>query len=440
MHVMPASCRVSMNLATESISVWLFDDGYVKSTVLECRLLVVEDTVTMAGSLTRVRVLDLTRLLSGPYATMILADLGADVIKIEQPGVGDLSRGSEPLIGGVSSTFLSLNHGKKSVTLDLKSDIGREILLGLVEESDVVVENFVPGAMERLGINYDVMREHNPRIVYAAISGYGQTGPDAHKAALDIVVQARGGIMSLTGEPGGPPIRPGTSYADIIAGLYAVIGILGALAERQRSGLGQFIDISMLDCQLAVQEGAVERYVATGEVPGATGTRHPTFTPFQAFKTGDGYLVVAIIASQWPLFCATIDHVELIDDIRFATGELRTRNYSILEPLILEVLGTRTTAEWLNEFDKVEIPCSDIRTIDQVIRDPQIVARQMVRQITQPGIGVVEVVGSPIKLSRTPSVASGPAPELGEHTEQVLSSLLKTAPDRVRQLRELGII
>lgn len=394
----------------------------------------------MSRPLKGIRILDLSWVLSGPYTTMVLNDLGAEIIKVEKPGTGDIARGNGPFIDGVSSYFLSLNRGKRSITLDLASGVGKEIFLKLVEKADVVVENFVPGTMSRLGLGYDVLRKRNPRIIYAAISGFGQTGPEAEKPALDVTIQARGGIMSLTGEPGGPPIRPGVSFGDIIAGLFACVGILSALIERDKSGEGQLVDISMLDCQLAVLENALERYFATGEIPRALGTRHPIFTPFQVFETKDDYIALAITGQQWPLFCATINHIELIDDPRFETGELRTKNYALLEPILTEAIKTQTTQEWLEEFEKVEIPCSPVNTVDKVATDPQALAREMIVEIFQPKVGKVKVINTPVKLSRTVCRVEGVCPELGEHTEEVLTSLLGISQAELKQLREQKVI
>ena len=289
----------------------------------------------MAGPLEGIRILDLTWVLSGPFATMVLGDLGAEVIKIERLKVGDIARGNGPFVNGVSTYFLSLNRGKKSVTLNLASQQGKEIFLDLVKQVDVVMENFVPGTMKKLGLDYDVLKEVNPRLVFASCSGFGQTGPYANKPALDIVVQSMGGIVSTTGEAGRPPVKPGASIGDITAGLFLAVSILAALQERHRSGEGQMIDISMLDCQLALQENAFVRYLATGEVPQRLGTRHPVFTPFQIFPTRDGYIAIATMGGaqdQWPIFCATIGRLDIIDDKRFETGWLRSENYEILEP------------------------------------------------------------------------------------------------------------
>lgn len=394
----------------------------------------------MGGPLEGIRVLDLTWVLAGPYATMILCDLGAEVIKIERPGRGDIARGNGPFIDGVSSYFLSLNRGKKSITLNLAAAEGKRIFLNLVRQADVLVENFVPGTMKKLGLDYEVVQEHNPRIIYAACSGYGQTGPYATKPALDIIVQGMGGIMSITGEPGGPPLRPGASLGDIVAGMFTCIGILAALQERNRSGKGQMIDISMLDCQVAILENAFARYFATGEVPQPLGTRHPVVTPFQAFPTKDGYIVVAILGDQWPLFCAAIDRVDLIDDERFQTGFSRTQHYQELEPILTEAMKQKTTREWLEELEQMQIPCGPINTIDQVAQDPQILAREMIVKVPHPGIGEVRVTNTPVKLSRTPGRVERTCPELGEHTREVLTTLLGMREEELLELEKAGVI
>lgn len=394
----------------------------------------------MPTPLQGIRVLDLTWVLSGPYATMILSDLGAEVIKVERPIVGDIARGNGPFVNGVSSYFLSLNRGKKSITLNLASQEGRQVFLRLVKQVDVLVENFVPGTMKKLGLDYDVVKQHNPQIIYAACSGFGQTGPYANRPALDVVIQGMGGIMSITGEPGGPPVRPGASMGDIAAGLFTCIGILAALQERERSGKGQMVDVGMLDCQAAILENAFTRYFATGEVPHALGTRHPVFTPFQAFATKDGYMVVAIVGTQWPLFCAAIDRVDLMDDERFLTGALRTQYYEILEPVLAEIMKTRTTREWCEELEPLGIPCGPVNTIDQVADHPQIKAREMIKTVRHPEAGDLKVINTPIKLSRTPGKIERACPDLGEHTEEVLTSLLGMKPDELLHLQQLGVI
>ncbi|MBI4286481.1 MAG: CoA transferase [Chloroflexi bacterium] len=397
----------------------------------------------MSGPLSDIRVLDLTWVLSGPFATMLLSDMGAEVIKVERPGMGDIARGNEPNVNGVSTYFLSLNRGKKSITLNLASPEGKEIFLRLVDRADVVVENFVPGTMSRLGIGYDALKERNSRLIYAACSGFGQNGPYAAKPAFDIIVQAMGGILSITGEPGGPPVRPGISLGDIAAGLFLCIGILGALQERQKSGLGQMVDISMLDCQVAIQENAFVRYLATGEIPAPLGTRHPVFAPFQVFPTEDGYIAIATmggVQDQWPLFCAVIGRVDIIDDPRFETGWRRSQNHAMLEPIINDALRMRTTREWLAEFETVNIPCGPVKNIAQAVADPQVAARNMITEVSHPQAGKFKVVNTPLKFSRTPGHIERASPDLGQDTEEVLSRLLGMTGAEIARLMETGAI
>jgi CoA:oxalate CoA-transferase len=369
---------------------------------------------------------------------MLLSDLGAEVIKIERPGVGDIARGNGPVVRGLSTYFLSLNRGKKSVTLDLTTERGKGVFFKLVERADILVENFTPGTMEELGLSYEAVRQHNPRLIYIAGSGFGQYGPYAHKPAFDIVIQAMGGVMSITGEEGGPPVRPGVSYGDIAAALFLCIATLAALEERHRSGEGQLIDISMLDCQVAVQENAFVRYLNTGEVPRPLGTRHPVTTPFQAFQTRDGYVAVALrggVKDQWPLFCAAINRVDLIDDLRFRNGWLRTQHYQELAPILTEAMKARTTKEWVEELERLEIPCGPVNDIAQVASDPQIAARGMIIEVRHPEAGSFKVVNNPFKFSRTPCRTERASPDLGEHTPEVLSRLLGLTEAEISQLK-----
>ena len=397
----------------------------------------------MAGPLEGIRVLDLTWVLAGPFASMILNDLGAEVIKVERPPLGDVARTTAPLIDGESAYFFSINRGKKSICLDLRSERGRELFLRLVDVADVVMENFTPGTMERLGLGYETIRQRNPRLVYAATSGFGQTGPDRLRPALDVVVQGMGGVMSITGEPGGPPIRPGLSLGDIAAGLYTAIGVLAALHERHASGQGQMIDIAMLDCQIAILENAFVRYFATGELPQPLGTRHPVATPFQAFPTADGWIVLAIswgVENQWELFCATIGCPELIDDPRFDLPHLRTQHHAELEPILSEALRQKTTAQWLAEFDAIGLPCGSLNNIAQAATHPQVQARRMLVEVEHPRIGSLTVPDTPVKLSRTPGGLTGPPPVLGQHTYEVLSSLLGLSRVELDELAAAGAI
>ncbi|MFH1560287.1 MAG: CaiB/BaiF CoA-transferase family protein [Chloroflexota bacterium] len=397
----------------------------------------------MLGPLNGIVVLDLTHVLAGPFAAMILADLGAQVIKIEEPDIGDRSRDSGPFIDGESSYFMSINRGKLGMTLDLSKARGKELFLQMVDRADVVLENFLPGAMKRLGLDYQTIKQHNPRIIYAAISGFGQSGPYSTKAALDVIAQGMGGVMSITGEPGGPPIRPGVSQGDITAGLFAVIGILAALQERNHSGLGQLVDIGMLDCQVAILENAFVRYFATGVVPGPLGTRHPVTAPFQAFQTRDGYITIALAdgrREKWPLLCSAIDRIDLIDDPRFENGWARSQHWDILEPILSEAVRKKTSQEWLAELEALGIPCGPVNTIDKVAQDPQVQHRGMIKEIPHPRLGRVKVVDTPVKLSRTPGGADSPSPDLGEHTAQVLREMLGLGEKEITALREEGIV
>jgi CoA:oxalate CoA-transferase len=397
----------------------------------------------MGGPLEGIRVLDLTQVLFGPFATMLLGNLGAEIIKVERPETGDIARGNGPIVNGVSTYFFSLNHDKKSLTLNLGTEQGRDIFLKLTEHVDVLVESFVPGTMQKLGLSYETVRERNPKIIYVAGSGFGQHGPYAEKPAFDVIIQAMGGIMSITGEPGGPPIRPGVSYGDIVAGLFLCIATLAALQERHISGQGQLIDISMLDCQITVLENAFVRYLNTGEIPRPLGTRHPVTTPFQAFPTKDGYIAIATrggFKDQWPLFCAAIGHIDLIDDPRFEDGWLRTQNYEVLEPILTEAIKAKTTKEWLEELEQVGIPCGPVNTIPQVAVDPQVAARNMVVEVHHPKAGKFKVVNTPFKFSRSRCQIEQAAPELGEHTEEILGQFLGMTQKEIDKLKELRVL
>jgi CoA:oxalate CoA-transferase len=397
----------------------------------------------MSGPLEGLRVLDLTWVLAGPFASMVLCDLGADVIKVERRPIGDVARATGPFVNGESCYFFSVNRGKKSVTLNLKSERGKELFLRLVEKVDVVMENFTPGTMDGLGLGYDVLKERNPRLIYAATSGFGQTGPERLRPALDVVVQGMGGIMSITGEPGGKPVRPGASLGDITGGLFTVIGVLAALYERERSGLGQMVDVSMLDCQISVLENAFVRYFATGEIPKPLGTRHPLATPFQAFPTKDGYIVLALswgVEHQWELLLVTIGREDLIDDPRFDSPQLRNEHHAELEPVLSEALRPKTTAEWVREFDAIGLPCGPLNDIAQAAAQPQVRAREMLVPVRHPKIGELPLPNTPVKLSRTPGGIKGPSPELGQHTEEVLSELLGLSEAEMEELRRSEII
>ena len=395
----------------------------------------------MPGPLEGIKVLDLTRVLAGPYATMILSDLGADVIKIEQPEIGDESRNFGPFKNGFSLYFMSVNRGKRSITLDLKTDRGKDIFKQLVKQSDILVENFRPGTMKKLGLDYETLAAEHPALIYAACSGFGQTGPFAEKGAYDMIIQGMGGIISITGEPDGPPVRVGTSISDITAALFTTIGILSALHNRNSTGKGQLVDVAMLDSLVAVLESAIVRYFATDEIPQPLGSRHPAITPFEAFESADGHIIIAIgNDTLWAKFCEHVDQKNLISDPRFSTNVERTANHSELFPILSEIMRQRTTDEWIDALENIGVPCGPINTIDKVVNHPQVQARNMITQVIHQMTGAVEVPGLPIKLSDTPGDVDIPAPNLGEHTVEILTDVLKMSTDEVKQLKQERII
>ena len=378
------------------------------------------------------RVLDLSRVLAGPFSTMVLGDLGAEIIKIEQPGVGDDSRAFGPFIGEESSYFMSLNRGKKSITLNLKDDADRAIFIDLVKESDIVVENYRPGTMAKLGFEYEDLKKVNPRIIYAAISGFGHSGPYSTRPAYDMIVQAMGGIMSITGEPGQAPVRVGSSIGDITAGIFGTVGILAAVEARHTTGEGQKVDVAMLDCQVAILENAIARYLVNGEVPVPLGSRHPSITPFQAFPTKDYYVIMSAgNDALWAKLCNVMGTPELINDPKFATNRDRNDNVVELSEIISKISVTKTTAEWMDVLEKGGLPVGPINTVDKVVHDPQIEARNMIVEVEHPVAGKMKFAGNPIKLSATPGEVTVPAPTLGQHTDEILKDLLGWSEDQI---------
>lgn len=368
-----------------------------------------------------IKVLDLSRVLAGPYAGMMLADYGADVIKIEPPKVGDDSRAYGPFVGEESAYFMSLNRNKRSIELNFKDPAHIEIFKELVKHTDVVLENYRPGTMEKFGLGYDTLKELNPGLIYAACSGFGDSGPYRLKPAYDIVVQAMGGVMSITGQEGGEPTRIGASLGDIIAGIFTAFGVSTALVHRAATGEGQKLDIGMLDCQVAVLENAIARYVTTGIVPRPLGNRHPSITPFAAFTASDGYIIVGAGNDRlWKQLCTLIDHEELPTDPRFITNGDRTTNVKALTEILNEVFITRTIDEWMSILEEAGLPCAPINTVDKVINDPQIAARDMIVEVEHPVAGHLKMAGVPVKFSLTPGSVDTPAPLLGQHTAEVL--------------------
>jgi formyl-CoA transferase/CoA:oxalate CoA-transferase len=377
------------------------------------------------GALSGLRVLDLTRILSGPFCTMILADLGADVIKVEDVGKGDDTRAwGPPFQGADAAYFHSVNRNKRSIAVDLKDQECLALVQRLAREADVVAENFRPGTAARLGLGFEQVRAHNPRIVYASISGYGQTGPMSQEPGYDAIAQALSGVMSVTGEADGPPVRFGVSGADLAAGMWACVGLLAALHERQRTGQGQWVDISLVDGQIAWLTYVAAGHLATGEVPQRYGSAHPTIVPYQAFPTADGHLMVAAgNDGLWQRFARVAGLGELAADPRFATNPDRVRNREQLLPLIEDVLRTRPAQECVELLAEAGVPVGRINTVDQALAHPQVVAREMTAEVEHPNAGTLRVVTSPIKLSASPPAVRTAPPEHGQHTAEVLAGL-----------------
>jgi len=377
------------------------------------------------GPLTGTLVLDLTRVLAGPYCTMVLADLGARVIKVEAPGRGDDARHIGPFVEGKSAYFMSLNRGKESIALDLKDDTDRHIFEKLLARADVLVENFRPGAMGRMGLGWKDLHARFPKLVYASTSGFGQTGPESRRPAYDIVVQAMGGIMSLTGQPGGPPTRVGTSLGDIAAGLFTAIGIQSALLARSADGEGRQVDVAMLDAQVAILENAIARFAVTGVAPGPLGSRHPSITPFEAFTASDGFIVIAVgNDALFEKLCDTLSRPELASDPRFVTNEDRTRNQPALKEILDEIFAGDGVGKWLARMREAGIPSSPVNDVEKVLSNPQVIARNMVVSAEDPEVGALQMAGNPIKITGYDDPPTRePAPALDADRSRILAEL-----------------
>lgn len=351
------------------------------------------------------------------------ADLGAEVIKIESPGGDDTRQWGPPFVHGESAYFLSINRNKKSMVLNLKQERAKEVFLKLVETADVVVENFRPGTLERLGIGYETLKQHNPRIILASISGFGQTGPYAHKPGYDVLAQGMGGLMSVTGEENRPPVKAGFSLADVGAGMWAAFGIMVALWERERSGEGQWVDASLLDTVISWQTYLAGNYFATRQDPKPLGGAHPNIVPYQVFEASDGYFILAVgNDSHWNSFVKAMN-MEIFEDPRFATNPDRVRNRDVLIPIMEEIFKQKTVKEWIALFEGVKIPCGPVNKFSDILNDPHVLEREMVVKVPHDEWGMLEMLGIPIKLSRTPGQVHSVPPKLGEHTEQVLKNL-----------------
>jgi len=371
------------------------------------------------------RVLDLTRALAGPFCSQMLGDMGADVLKVEQPGVGDNARGwGPPFQGGESSYFLSVNRNKRSLALNLRDERGAEVLRRLVLQSDVLLENFVPGTLDRLGFSYETCRALKPNLIYCSISGFGQIGPERERAAYDQVVQGLGGIMSITGDVGGPPMRVGIAIADIMAGMFAAYAVQVALYHRERTGVGQMIDTSLLDGQLAMMTYQAGRYFATGEAPPSSGNQHPTIVPYGVYRASDAYFNLAVGTEDlWRRFCVALELEPLCANPRFATNRDRLAHRDELNALIEPLFATRTIDEIQALMDQASVPCGAVRDLHAVFTDPQVAALGLIETLDHPTAGAIKLVGPPYRLSETPPSVRLPPPLLGQHTDEVLREL-----------------
>ena len=396
----------------------------------------------MAKPLEGIRVLDLTRVLAGPFCTMMLSDLGAEIIKVEVPGTGDDSRSFGPFRNGQSLYFINVNRGKESVAIDLKTEAGKKLLLDLAKKCDVIVENFRPGTMEKLGLGWDVLKVANPRLIYGAVSGFGHSGPDSGRPAYDILVQAMGGVMSITGWPESPPTRVGLSMGDITAAVFLSTGVTSALYQREKTGLGQKVDVSMLDCQLSILENALVRYQVDGKSPTPLGTRHPTITPFQAFRASDKWFVIAVgNDALWKKFCVSMNRPDLLADTRFATNGDRTKHYDDLIPELERMFEVKARAGWLELLEKAGVPSAPVNTVEDVMLDRQLAARNMFVTVEDEIAGQITIPGNPIKMENVPESPTRPhAPAIGEHTDSILAHVLGLDAATIAALRSQGVV
>lgn len=388
-----------------------------------------------------IRILDLSHVLAMPYCTMILSDLGAEVIKIEKSD-GDDSRKFGPYKNGESAYYMSINRNKKSVVINLKDEKGKEILKDLIKICDVITENFRPGTMEKLGFSYENIKKINPKIIYATISQFGNDSVYPGRPGYDIIAQAYGGLMSITGYPENPPTRVGSSIADIISGMFSAIAILGALRTQEKTNQGQYIDTAMVDCILAILENATVRYTVSGEVPQRIGSRHPSLTPFDVFKTSDGYMVIGIGNDHlWERFCQSIPEFNhLFASERFKSNEMRTKNQADLKKILEEWTMKHTTEHLVDEITKAGVPCGPVNSIDKIIDDPNTKYRKMLFEFDHPIAGKMITANSPINLPLTPCKEHARPPTLGEHTENVMSEVLGYSKEKIEELKKDKII
>ncbi len=394
------------------------------------------------GALNGIRVLDLTRVLAGPFCTMLLGDMGAEIVKIEIPGQGDDSRHYPPFIGGESAYFMNLNRNKKSLVLDLKHPKAKEIFLNLARQSDVVIENFRPGTMEKLGLGYETLKDCNPDIVYSCISGFGHSGPYKHLPGYDIIGQAMGGIMSITGWPDSPPTRTGTAIADVLAGLSACIGILTSLLAVRNGRPGQKVDIALVDSVVSAMETIIQIFLVEKRVPQRTGNRYEFIYPYDTFKARDGWVIIAVGNNKlWQDFCRAINRLDIVDEAAFKDNYDRVKAHKEVKRIVEEWTEEKRVSEIVDFLLARHIPCAPLYTVEDVVQDEHIaVARRMIREVEHPVAGKMKVIGSPINLSETPAEVHSPAPLLGEHTDSVLKEILNLSEMQIAALKKENAI
>jgi len=388
-----------------------------------------------------VRVIDFTRILAGPFGSMFLGDMGAEVIKVEEPAKGDDTRGWPPFVGGEATYFLSVNRNKKSLTLNLKAPEGQEILRKLIARADVVLENFRPGTMERLGFGYERLRAVNRRLVYCSISGFGESGPEASRPGYDLIVQGESGIMDLTGFPDGPPVKVGNSIADLVAGMAAAQGITLALLARGRTGRGQKVEIGMLDVMASLLTYQAGLYWNAGGRPTRRGNQHPSIVPYEVFRARDAYLTLGVANnSLWEKTCRALGREDLARDPRFDSETNRVTNRDTLIPILNDLLGARSADEWLARLEQAGVPAGRIKTVAEVCESPHLKTRGMVVKLRHPKAGAITVMGVPVRLWQTPGAATAPPPLLGQHTDEILTRLLRIPKAKVERLRAAGVV
>jgi len=383
-----------------------------------------------------VRVLDLSRILAGPFATMVLADLGAEVIKVEAPGRGDDTRfWGPPFVEGETTYYMSVNRSKLGVSLDFKHPKGRELLFRLIDRADILIENFRSGTLDRLGLGYDDLAPLRPRLIYCSITGYGHTGPRGSEPGFDVVIQGESGLMSVTGSPDGPPYKVGASICDIMAGMYAVQGILAALYQRDRTGQGQKIDLSLLDSIVSALNYQTAMYLITGRTPQRMGNRHPNIAPYETFEASDGYFIVAVANNpHWHLFCQVLGLEELEVEPRYRTVPDRVRNYEPLRELLVSRFRQQPVSHWLEVFRDVGLPCGEVRSVAQALEEPQLRARGMILDMEHPKAGRIRVAGCPLKLSGSRPADPAPPPTLGQHNREVFCGILGLSQEEFEAL------